>query len=46
MGKKTSLHIVSIPLFLAINQPKLATQNQDTKGKRVLSNVKNTVLLN
>ena len=34
-GKKTSLFIiVSIPLFLAINQPKPATQNQDTKGKR------------
>jgi len=40
VGKKTSLHIiVSIPLFLAINQPKPATQNQDTKGKKVLSNV-------
>ena len=34
-GKKTSLLIiVSIPLFLAISQPKPATQNQDTKGKR------------
>ena len=34
-GKKTSLHIiVSISLFLAINQPKPATQNQDTNEKR------------
>lgn len=35
VGKNTFLHIiVSISLFLAINEPKPATQNQDTKGKR------------
>lgn len=39
-SKKTSLYIiVSISLSLAINQPKPATQNQDTKEKKVLSNV-------